>query len=540
MQGEILDGRYELLQRLGRGGMGEVWVARDMRMERQVAVKLLYGRPRDEAGSDELRRRFRREVQAAARLPGRHTVTAHDWGEALVEDERRLYMVMELLHGPTLADAVRRRRPDWRTAADWAAQVATALDAAHRQHIVHRDLKPQNVMFAADGDVRLLDFGIAKFVGATDRSGPLTATGAPIGTLHWMSPEQAHGRTDVDHRSDLYALGCLLYFMVTGGPPIVVDHVGALLVRLEEGPVVRPREHVAALPAGLDALIMHLLAVAPGQRPQSAAEVLARLRELSAEGPVPAAGTSPADASAQETESRLTAARERLAGVDARLAEVDARLAGAQEIYQASLRDAEERRKESERVLAAAHAEGGEIRRLAREEAAALSAREEERAALALGGLEDRLARRRARKEREIEALEAQARTRLSGVENRAEQVKRDAERRRKEAEERAREMVSDAREQVAAAERDGARRLDAVRAEAERAAASLAKARSRIAGMLAAGSAADADDLRAGHAEVLGRLTSLQDVLAEAARLAEAVAHGAGQQSGLGRAPAP
>ncbi|WP_432249736.1 serine/threonine-protein kinase [Streptomyces sanyensis] len=292
MQGEILDGRYELLQRLGRGGMGEVWVARDMRMERQVAVKLLYGR-RDEAGSDELRRRFRREVQAAARLPGRHTVTAHDWGEALVEDERRLYMVMELLHGPTLADAVRRRRPDWRTAADWAAQVATALDAAHRQHIVHRDLKPQNVMFAADGDVRLLDFGIAKFVGATDRSGRLTATGAPIGTLHWMSPEQAHGRTDVDHRSDLYALGCLLYFMVTGGPPIVVDHVGALLVRLEEGQVVRPREHVPALPAGLDALIMHLLAVAPGQRPQSAAEVLARLRELSAGGPAPAARTPP-------------------------------------------------------------------------------------------------------------------------------------------------------------------------------------------------------------------------------------------------------
>ncbi|MGW1910994.1 serine/threonine-protein kinase [Streptomyces sp. NPDC002076] len=185
MRGEILDGRYELVERLGRGGMGQVWAARDTRMHREVAVKLVTALPR--IGEHETFLRFRREIRSAAQLPGRYTVIAHDCGEAVLDDERVLYMVMERLTGRTLYDEVVQERPSWRRAVAWARQVAAALDAAHRQGIVHRDIKPENVMFDAEGDLKVVDFGIAKFLGDTVLVSGLTGTGvAPsAGPSRW-------------------------------------------------------------------------------------------------------------------------------------------------------------------------------------------------------------------------------------------------------------------------------------------------------------------------------------------------------------------
>lgn len=179
--GERLDGRYALDRLIGDGGMGQVWSAWDERMQREVAVKVvtgLYGA--DEA---ELFARFRREIRLAADLPGRHTVIAHDCGEATVDGARQPYLVMELLTGRTLLETVRERRPSPAEAVAWAGQMATALTVAHARRIVHRDIKPHNVMFSADGELKVLDFGIAKFLGDTVLGGSITRTGKQVGTL---------------------------------------------------------------------------------------------------------------------------------------------------------------------------------------------------------------------------------------------------------------------------------------------------------------------------------------------------------------------
>ncbi|MFD0428880.1 serine/threonine-protein kinase [Streptomyces zhihengii] len=353
----MLDGRYELTERLGRGGMGQVWSARDERMQREVAVKLVTAVP--DAGDEETFHRFQREIRSAANLPGRHTVTAHDCGEAVIDDEPYLYMVMERLTGRTLAQEIRRARPPWRTAVRWGYQVASALHAAHTLRIVHRDIKPENVMFAADGDVKVLDFGIAKFLGDTARAGGFTRTGVPMGTLLYMSPEQARGDTAVDHRTDLYSLGCLLYFMLTGRPRWSPTTCSPWCT-------CTPRRTSPAPHAGAGDTVR-------AERPGDAAPPAA------ARGP-PRDGGRGAGA-AQGTGHRppprgttlpiLTGDR---AGAEA---EIAAKLAGAQEIYQASIRDARAREEEAEAALLAARGQADELRTRAADEAGAVRAEAE-------------------------------------------------------------------------------------------------------------------------------------------------------------------
>jgi serine/threonine protein kinase len=275
----VLDGRYRLVARIGAGGMGEVWRGVDERMGREVAVKLLLG----VRLSDEADKRFEREAMLVGRLRSPAIVTVHDYGSATVGGARMPYLVMELLSGFTLGEAA---GADPARALAWAAGVCDALGVAHRAGVVHRDVKPGNVMVDENGQVKVLDFGIARFVAEEQAASGLTATGMVIGTAQYMSPEQAEAGA-LDGRSDLYSLGCVLYFLLTGRPPFLGDnflrlahqHVGA-----EPEP---PSVHRPGLPAALDRLVLDLLAKNPTARPQDAAAVRARIDAIRAGAPTP-------------------------------------------------------------------------------------------------------------------------------------------------------------------------------------------------------------------------------------------------------------
>ncbi|MGI5456844.1 serine/threonine-protein kinase [Streptomyces sp. CA-249302] len=279
MRGLLLDERFRIDHRLGAGGMGQVWAAEDVRMRRLVAVKVVhppYGM--DEA---ETQARFEREVQLAGRLTHQNIVTVHDWGETTVDGRPTLFFVMELVKGQSLDRRLKEATPAWPLAVGWAAQIAEALHAAHREGVVHRDIKPANALLTPDGTVKVLDFGIAKFMGETMSAHGLTATGTLLGSPPYMSPEQAEGIRELDHRSDLYSLGCLLYHAVTGQPPFVSGNPLAVLrMHLDDAPVEPSDMMVDGFPEALDDLILSLLAKDPENRPPDAAAVCDTLSAL--------------------------------------------------------------------------------------------------------------------------------------------------------------------------------------------------------------------------------------------------------------------
>ncbi|WP_369218077.1 serine/threonine-protein kinase, partial [Streptomyces flavofungini] len=225
----LIQSRYRLLDLIGRGGMGEVWRARDESLGRQVAVKCLkpMGPQHDQAFTRVLRERFRREARVAAALQHRGVTVVHDFGEY----EGVLYLVMELLEGRNLSQILEDNKQHPLPVDDVveiAAQVSAALAYTHEQGIVHRDLKPANIMLLTDGTVKICDFGIARLgadIGFTSR---LTGTGIAMGTPHYMSPEQISGDA-VDQRSDLYSFGCVLYEIATGAPPFDLEDAWAVL-----------------------------------------------------------------------------------------------------------------------------------------------------------------------------------------------------------------------------------------------------------------------------------------------------------------------
>lgn len=295
MRDQLLQGRYRLLDPIGRGGMGEVWCARDEALERRVAVKCLkpVGNRGDTVTERALRARFRREARTAASLQHRGVTVVHDFGEW----DGVLYLVMELLDGSNLRQVLRTRGSrglPLTELLDIAEQLTDALAYTHGQGVVHRDLKPANIVRTSDGAVKICDFGIARLardVGFTTRIG---GTRAAMGTPHYMSPEQI-AAGDVDHRSDLYSLGCVLYELATGRPPFDHEDAWSVLLGHRDVPPRPPRTRRVDLPDDLERLVLHLLAKRAGDRPRDAHEVARRLRALRvppSSGGVPRPGTS--------------------------------------------------------------------------------------------------------------------------------------------------------------------------------------------------------------------------------------------------------
>ena len=292
----LIQDRYRLHELIGRGGMGEVWRALDESLGRRVAVKCLKpaGQSGDAGFTRILQERFRREARVAAALQHRGITVVHDFGE----HDGVLYLVMELLDGRNLLQVledVRRHPLPVPDITDIAEQVAAALAYTHAQGIVHRDLKPANIIRLTDGAVKICDFGIARLghdIGFTSR---LTGTGVAMGTPHYMSPEQIGG-SEVDHRSDLYSLGCVLYELATGAPPFDLGDAWSILVGHRDTEPEPPRARRPELPGDLERLILDLLAKDPEDRPQDAADVGGRLKAMSA-----AAGVSGANVSAPRT-----------------------------------------------------------------------------------------------------------------------------------------------------------------------------------------------------------------------------------------------
>lgn len=264
-----LGDRYELGGLLGRGGMADVRVGRDLRLGRTVAVKQLRA---DLAADPTFQERFRREAQSAASLNHPAIVAVYDTGEGLDRDGHIApYIVMEYVEGQTLRDIMRDGRkllPE--RALDIAADVLSALDYSHRSGIVHRDIKPANVMLTPAGQIKVMDFGIARAI--ADASSAMTQTAAVIGTAQYLSPEQARGET-VDARSDIYSTGCLLYELLTGRPPFVGDSpvsVAYQHVREEARP---PSQLNPDVSTSIDAIVAKALAKRTEDRYQSAAEM---------------------------------------------------------------------------------------------------------------------------------------------------------------------------------------------------------------------------------------------------------------------------
>ncbi|MEU7006462.1 serine/threonine-protein kinase [Streptomyces sp. NPDC046332] len=293
----LIQGRYRLHDVIGRGGMGEVWRATDESLGRRVAVKCLkpLGPQRDPAFMTVLRERFRREARVAASLQHRGVTVVHDFGEY----DGVLFLVMELLEGHNLSQLLEENKQHplpVQDVVDIAEQVADALAYTHRQGIVHRDLKPANIMRLGDGAVKICDFGIARLGEDIGFTSKLTGTGIAMGTPHYMSPEQISGG-EIDHRSDLYSLGCVLYEIATGAPPFDLEDAWAILVGHRDTPPEPLRTHRAELPDYLDRIVLDLLAKTPDGRPTDASDLRRRIvtaRTGPGHGSVPGHGPGPA------------------------------------------------------------------------------------------------------------------------------------------------------------------------------------------------------------------------------------------------------
>lgn len=275
---QVYNGRYELHRRIARGGMAEVFLAKDALLDRPVALKVLF----PEFSTDpSFVARFRREAQSVANLSHPNIVSVYDWGE----EASTYFIVMEYVEGRSLAQIIKDEgvlHPD--RAADITADTAAALGFAHRNGVVHRDVKPGNILINPMGPVKVADFGIARAVSASEN---LTQTGTVMGTATYFSPEQARG-ADVDPRSDVYSLGVVLYEMLTGSPPFSGDNpVSVAYKHVQETPEP-PRARNRDIPPALEAITLKAMAKDPASRYPSAEDLRADLRRFRAGQPVQA------------------------------------------------------------------------------------------------------------------------------------------------------------------------------------------------------------------------------------------------------------
>ena len=277
----VFDGRYRVLRKLGSGGMANVYLAEDEELGRRIAIKILNDR---HASDEQFVERFRREAKNAAGLSHPNIVQIYDRGEA----EGTYYIAMEYLDGRTLKEAAGREPLPIREAIDYARQILGALRFAHRKGIVHRDIKPHNALIDDDGRVKVTDFGIAR-AGAASQ---MTEAGSIIGTAQYLSPEQARGGA-VDHRSDLYSVGVVLYDLLTGTVPFTGDTPVEIAMKHLSAVPEPPSARRAEIPRNLDQVVLRALAKDPEERYASAEEMDAELARVAEGLPV---STETADA----------------------------------------------------------------------------------------------------------------------------------------------------------------------------------------------------------------------------------------------------
>ncbi len=292
-KGRIVGDRYEVGEVIGRGGMAEVHRGRDVRLGREVAIKLLR---QDFARDPSFQARFRREAQSAASLSSPSIVAVYDTGEGEVDGIRTPYIVMEYVEGRTLRDmlaAEGRLLPQ--RALEITAAICGALEQAHAAGIVHRDIKPGNVMLTPSGQVKVMDFGIARAL--TSSTATMTQTAAVVGTAHYLSPEQARGE-HVDARSDIYSTGCLLYELLTGAPPFTGESAVAVAYQHVREDPVPPSSVEPDVPPSADAIVLVAMAKNPVNRYASAAEMRADIERALAGRPVHATPVQRADEAA--------------------------------------------------------------------------------------------------------------------------------------------------------------------------------------------------------------------------------------------------
>ena len=263
--GMFLGDRYEILEKIGSGGMSEVYRARDHRLNRDVAIKVL----KQEFNSDRsFIGKFRTEAHAAACLSHPNIVHVFDVGD----EEDIHYIVMELVEGITLKTYISRKgKLEIRETIGIAMQVAQGIEAAHEQHIVHRDIKPQNIIISRDGKVKVTDFGIAK--AATNE----TITSSTMGSVHYISPEQARGGY-CDERSDIYSLGITIYEMLTGQVPFEGDSAVSVALLHIQGEMVSPRKYEPMIPVSLEKIVLKCTQKKPEMRYRTVTELIENLK----------------------------------------------------------------------------------------------------------------------------------------------------------------------------------------------------------------------------------------------------------------------
>ncbi len=276
----VINDRYEIHKRIGRGGMADVFSARDLLLDRQVAVKVLFPEFATDANFVE---RFRREAQSAASLSHPNIVNVYDWGKY----EGTYFIVMEEVQGRTLAEILTTNKQlTSKQAAEIASEVAAALGFAHENHVAHRDIKPANILIGSNGQVKVADFGIARALNAPTESN-LTQVGSVMGTATYFSPEQAQG-AQPDPRSDLYSLGIVMYEMVAGKPPFTGENPVSIAYKQVHDAPQPLVQIVADVPRSFEAIVAKLLAKDPKLRYPSAAALRDDLRRFRNDEPVQA------------------------------------------------------------------------------------------------------------------------------------------------------------------------------------------------------------------------------------------------------------
>jgi serine/threonine protein kinase len=267
-------GRYHILEQLGEGGMATVYKAFDTRLETDVAVKVIRTEALPQNAVERALKRFEREAKALARLTHPNIIPVIDYGE----HSGHPYLVMKYLPGGTLKQTLRGKPIPWQKALKMLVPIAQGLDYAHRQGMVHRDVKPANILITADGAPMLSDFGIAKIIDE-EITMDLTGTSATVGTPEYMAPEQVTSKT-VDHRADIYALGVVLYEMITGRKPYQADTPMAVMFKHASEPLPNPRLFVPDIPESVEKVLLKALAKKPEDRYQDASMMAIALEEI--------------------------------------------------------------------------------------------------------------------------------------------------------------------------------------------------------------------------------------------------------------------